>query len=397
MADSRASRIAAWIAGLRPRNRLVLSGLLGALAALGGVNRWRTHGRGSWAVRASIVAMVGLALALASALPGFREIYGWASDLPIGAPLRESQRFGVLWLVWAAPAAAVGAAMLAEQARSWSARLAAAPTLVLLLLVTVISAPGWWGIDGRLEPAPFPAGWAIASDIIDEEPGTVVAFPWSEYPPLTFAGGRQVFNPLPEYLGGDVISSYDPVFDAERPGQEQVDRRADLVDALSDRALAGEPIADELASLGVRWVFVTHEPGGERYRSLVVDPGLERRLALEDVDLFEVRGWLGEAVDQGGNRYELDRPVPPLIRTDAPAGSVLNVAGAPGWVQGWFDPVGVTDDGRLRLAGSGGVVWFWPAPILLGLNVAVLATALVALRLRLRDFGRILAPAATRG
>ena len=35
MADSRASRIAAWIAGLRPRNRLVFSGLLGALAALG--------------------------------------------------------------------------------------------------------------------------------------------------------------------------------------------------------------------------------------------------------------------------------------------------------------------------------------------------------------------------
>ncbi|HKL56262.1 MAG: apolipoprotein N-acyltransferase [Roseovarius sp.] len=35
MPDSTASRLAAWIAGLRPRSRLILSGLLGALTALG--------------------------------------------------------------------------------------------------------------------------------------------------------------------------------------------------------------------------------------------------------------------------------------------------------------------------------------------------------------------------
>ncbi len=66
----------------------------------------------------------------------------------------------------------------------------------------------------------------MARTEIARRPGTVVALPWNEYPALSFAGGRQAFNPVPDYLGGDVISSYDPLFDRSRPSQEQVDRRA---------------------------------------------------------------------------------------------------------------------------------------------------------------------------
>ena len=398
----------------------------------------------TWARPAIVVAVSGLALALATALPGVRDAYGWLSDLPIGAPLRESHRFLALWLVLAIPAAALGgeelAARLARtgsfapttpsdpaagrlvgraadaldpadrggpsaegedeapvEASGSTERLvpagrrqasAAVVAALPLALGVLLSLPGWWGIGGRLEPVRFPADWAAAKAQIDARPGTVVAFPWSEYPPISFANGRQAFNPVPDYLGGDVISSYDPGFHPDVASQEQVDHRADLVDAISRDVRAGRAGTDRptarqagarLAALGVRWVIVVHERNWERYAPLTTDPGLERVLDRPDVDLYRVRGWAGRATRPDGRPARLDRPVPPLLTTDAPKGSVLQVAGAPGWIQGWHTPVAVTPDGRLRLTGDGGIVWFWPAPALVALDLALLAATGVAI------------------
>jgi hypothetical protein len=399
-----------------------LGGLaLAGLASVGTVVVWRGRGTSrpaeaagegtgerwlgrAWTRVGAVVSLVGLALAAASAVPGVRGAYRWASDLSVGAPLRESHRFTALWLVWAAPAAALGAeavgrSVLARTRRvagrradgraaaaaggppaAWAGTAGAAAVVALALGLSV---PGWWGLDGRLEPVTYPRGWAAARAVIDGAPGTTVAFPWSEYPPLAFAGGRQVFNPLPDYLGGDVISSYDPVFDPKVPSQEQVDRRAEVADHLSDEALAGRAIGPRLARLGVRWVALAHNRGWERYASLDTEPGLRPALSTPDLDLYEVVGWRGPAVDRSGRAHRLDRPIPPILTTDAPAGSVLDVAGAPGWVQGWGTPVDVTADGRLRLRGGAGVLWFWPAPVLLALDASVLAAALrAALKVR---------------
>lgn len=389
--------------------------LLG-LAAVGGRRSVRFHGVASWQGAAAVVAGVGLALAVASAVPGVRSVYGWLSDLPLGAPLRESQRFLALWLVWACPVASVGAASLAASLASRRApstgsaepELSAPgvvarsrPVAVLVaalpvLLAVVMTAPGWWGVQGHLDPVQYPAGWALARAEIARHPGTVVALPWDEYPVLAFAGGRQAFNPVPDYLGGDVISSYDPLFDRSRPSQEQVDRRAVEVDALARRIRAGQPVSAALADLGVRWVVLVHEDGHERYAALADDLGLRRALSLPDVDLYEVTGWTGRAVGPDGAGYGLRRPIPPLIRTSAPAGSVLDVSGAPGWLQGW-SAVRVTDDGRLQLPGGSRTVWFWPAPVLVVLDLGLAVAAIWCIRSRRQEFGRILAPRGARG
>lgn len=271
--------------------------VVAGLAAVGAREVLGRHRRDSWPVGAVVVGAVGLLLALASAVPGIRDGYGWLSDLPIGAPLRESHRFLALWLVVAAPLAAVGAAALGSEASRWRGRVAIGALAVAVLAVSV---PGWWGLEGRLVPVDYPEGWGAVRRRIAAEPGTAVALPWSEYPPLSFAEDRQVFNPVPEYLGGDVISSYDPVFDPDVPRQEQVDRRADVVDALSDGALAGRPISAGLADLGVRWVVLVHESGWERYSSLFADPGLRVAIALDDIDLFEVAAWSGRATGPDG-------------------------------------------------------------------------------------------------
>jgi len=375
---------------------------IGVLAVAGCVRIVRSWGWGSWPGAATVVAVTGLVLAFASAVPGVRSGYEALSELPFGAPLRESQRFAALWLVWAGPAVVVGAVALAQAAaaRAPGARRAATAVAaaVPLVVALALSVPGWWGIDGRLDPVEYPAGWAAVREAIGGRPGTVVALPWLEYPQLSFADGRQAFNPMPDYLGGDVISSFDPLLqDGGEVHQEQVDRRAEAVDALVVRAKAGEPVAAELADLGVRWVVLAHERGAEAFAGLERDPGLEPVLTGPEADLYEVRAWSGPATAPDGTPHDLERPIPPILRTDAPEGSVLDVAGAPGWVQGWGHPVAVTSDGRLRLEGSGGVVWFWPAIVILATDLALAGLGICCLASRPGRFCRILAPHRPRG
>jgi hypothetical protein len=373
-----------------------VAGLVVAAAALtGGRIVVARRGVRSWQGVASVTAALGLWLTLASAVPGVREVYGWLSDLPFGAPLRESQRFAALWLVWAGPLAALGARRWAVRAEGARHGLGAVVVALPLAAILATSVPGWWGVEGRLEPVDLPASWSEVRATVAAEPGTVLALPWSQYPVLGFAEGRTVLNPLPDVLGGDVLSSYDPLLDPTRPNQEQVDGRAVVADALARRIRAGEPVAGELADLGIRWVVLVHEEGWRDYRSLFADPGLRAVPIADDVDLYEVTGWDGPVRAPDGTRYELERPIPPLLRTDAPGGSVVDVAGAPGWLRG-TTPVQVTDDGRLRLPDVGGPIWFWPAPLLLVVDLAVLAGAAAALASRSRDLGRILAGGSAR-
>ena len=385
------------------------TGAVGAVAGLGllllvgvgGVRIVRGFGLTSWQGAATLVAGVGLGLAVASALPGVRSGYDWLSNLPFGAPLRESQRFLALWLVWAAPATALGASAAAERVRSSGRSLAAigAPAVlaVPLVIAVALSVPGWWGVGGRLDPVDFPSDWAAARSYIQAHPGTAVALPWSEYPPISFADGRQVFNPLPDYLGGDVISSYDPLFDRSQVHQEQVDRRSVAVDHLVHEVKAGRPVADQLAQLGVRWLVVAHEHGWGDLAALDGDPGLQHTLGLPQLDLFEVTGWRGAAVAPDGTVHEVHRTIPPVLRTDAPAGSVLNVAGAPGWIQGWGHPVQVTADGRLRLEAAGGLLWFWPSILVVSVDLTIAGLGIWCASSRKNRFGRILASSAPCG
>ncbi len=392
----------------RPDHQVGATGAVGAVAGLvigllavaGGVRIVGERGWRSWPGAATATAVVGLALTFASAVPGVRVGYEALSGLSIGAPLRESQRFAALWLVWAAPSVVIGAHVAAEWAVRRRPRRAllvrAVGSVVPLVIAVALSVPGWWGIGGRLDPVEYPRSWAVVRDEIAAAPGTVVALPWLEYPQLSFAEGRQAFNPMPDYLGGDVISSFDPLFDPGAPRQEQVDRRSVVVDGLVRRMKAGEFVADDLADLGVRWVVLAHERGSEDFGVLATDPGLERVLALPDADLYRVRSWVGPAEAPDGTAHDLDRPFPPVLRTDAPRGSVLDVAGAPGWVQGWAQPASVTADGRLRLEGTG-TVWFWPAALILAVDLVVAGLAVWCLRSRRRTFDRLLAPGGPRG
>lgn len=357
-----------WIPSLQIGGTGLMAALVGlvltALAVLG----TRGSQRG-WALPA--VGIVGLLLTLASAVPGLRYIYQSLSGLSVGAPLRESQRFLVLWLLWLAPGAAAGIDRLGNRIGwpavsgepAWTGRPVPIPAVGLLAAVVAVSAGGWWAMNGTLEPVQMPTGWAAARAVVREQPGTTVVLPWSEYPPLTFLDGRTAFNPVPDYLGGDTISNFDPSFDLERPQQEQVDRRAwFLADVLRGQGKLGPAFN----RVGARWVVLVHEKGSAAAQQrLDLEPGAFRMvLNNPDVSVYRVQGWTD-------NHFE--RPIPPLVFTSSPPGSTLNMAAAPGWVRGWFQPASSTPEGLLRLpSAGGGVLWFWPALLLMAVDLAIL-------------------------
>jgi hypothetical protein len=323
--------------------------LLGAVL-LGLALAGRSRLPSAWAGRAAAAAAGGLVLALASAVPGVREVYSALTGTAMGAVVRESHRWLPLFLVWMAPAAAYGAARL-------GGRLVLA---VPAACAIVLAIPGLWGIDGRLEPVTFPDGWRTASEAIRARPGTVLALPWHQYLNASFAKGRRALNPLPDYLGGDVLSSSDPELAAE--GQEPADPREPHVLRLLDRIAAGDSAADELAEIGVRWVVLLHEVDWRPLQTLRDDPGLRRVVDERALELFEVRPWRGPVVTSAGRALD-DRPVAAPLARIAPSGAARwHRPAAPGWTRGWHgareSPVGTID-----LSGGSGVVWFWPSGI----------------------------------
>jgi hypothetical protein len=304
-----------------------------------------------WGARATVVAGVGAAVALASAVPGVRGLYEAWSATPLGAIGRESQRWLALFLVWMAPAAALGALRLAGVFR-----------VVPVVCALVVAAPGLWGVGGRLEPVAFPEGWHAVRRHVAASPGPVLALPWHQYLDISFADGRRVLNPLADYLGGDVLVSSNPELGPQH--REQADAREPMARRVADRAARGEVVAAQLRELGVRWVVLIHEVDWRRYRSIATDPGLDPALTSASIELFEVRGWRGPIVTDAGRRIPARSVVAPLARPPASPAATWNRSAAPGWMRGWHR-ARATSVGTLALPAGGGIVWFWPALLVL--------------------------------
>lgn len=353
--------------------------VLGAGLILVAVVGWRAL-PSSWRGRGAAAAGVGFAVSWASAVPILAPIYRAVAQTPLGAALRDGQRMLALFLVVLAPAVAAGMTSLAADVRrALVSAVQALPALVALTL----AASALWGLGGALAPASFPAGWAEAREAVRAAPGTVVALPWHEYLDVGFADGRRVFNPTPDYFGGDVVFSSDP--ELGRPSAEQADPREPQVDEVARQLRLGRPQSQTLAGLGVRWVVLLHEVDWRRYQSLADDGGLTAEVSTPALDLYRVEGWAGAVVDARGADVEHRSPVAPLLWLGPAAGPgplTWNRPAAPGWLRG-LRPAGTTAAGTLAVPPGGGALWYWPAALAV-LADAVTLTAVVLARRRLR-------------
>jgi hypothetical protein len=210
---------------------------------------------------------------------------------------------------------------------------------------------------------------------VHARPGPVLALPWHQYLDLGVAGNRRVLNPMPDYLGGDVLTSSDPELAAG--SQEQTDPREPHADRLVSRLAAGERVAPALASLGVRWVVLLHEVDWRAYTAVRSDPGLRRAYGDGTVELFEVTSWRGPVVAAGGRQLEAHSIVAPLARVPASGPAVWQRAAAPGWMRGG-QRAAEAPNGTLALPGGRGLVWFWPSLLVLLAYFSTLCAGLTA-------------------
>jgi hypothetical protein len=233
-----------------------------------------------------------------------------------------------------------------------------------------LAVPGLWGAEGQLSPVRVPDEWDDARAQVAREPGTVVALPWAQYYDLNIADGRRVNVVFPLYFGGDVLTASDP--DVGADANERADPREDEVDLAVLALRAGEPVADRLAELGVRWVVLSHDIDWQTYDGLARDPGLERVVSGPTLELFRVEGWAGAVVTDSGDPVPLDPVVSPFAHLGASGRATVARPGADGWVRG-TGPASVTADGLLRLPAGRGPLWYWPTIVVLVADLAVVA------------------------
>ncbi len=305
---------------------------------------------------ATVLGVVGLAAALISGVPLLSDLFESVSGTPLGAPARESYRLLPLFLVWLAPAAALGAQRLAQETRGRRAALVGSVPLMLGLL---LSGPGLWGLDGRVAPVRTPTEWEEARALVEERPGAVLAIPYSRYFDVSFADYRRVLNPASVYFGQDVLISADPQLDEGI--REASDPRDGPVRQSLLSLIESEPAARKLADVGVRWVVLMKEgPWTVFVDALDDDPGLQRVVDARTLNLYQVLGWKGPAVEADGSEIAVSEFIAPIAHSETSGHGLWMRPGDARWYRGW-SPTSVSREGLVVLPSGGGLLWYWPA------------------------------------
>ncbi|MFZ4717973.1 MAG: hypothetical protein ACOYMR_01025 [Ilumatobacteraceae bacterium] len=303
------------------------------------------------------LGVIGWFVAAASAIPGLDQVWVWVNDHLLAGVWREGHRVLTLHLVWLAPTAALGALRLyrASVARPSTVWFAGPAAIAPLAVAAALAVPGLWGIGGQLHADAEPTGWRAARALVDDHPGTVLALPWYQYFNLSVSDGpvRRVLNPMPLYLGGDVLASSDNGL--VEGVKETGDPREPTANEIVDEVRAGRPVAERLTALGVRWVVLLKSVRLEDYVTLADDPGLRTAVDDDAIALYEVTGWKGAATGDDGP-IGLTAWGQAVATVDGDGAFTWSRAGSGGWRRG-LRSVPVASDGRLEVPAGSGPLW----------------------------------------
>jgi hypothetical protein len=253
------------------------------------------------------------------------------------------------------------------------------------VVAVVLALPGLWGIGGQLHAETIPAGWEKTRSIVRSSPGTVLTLPWYQYYNQQIDGGRvrRVLNPMPLFLGGDVLAASNNGLQASV--QERTDPREPTADtAVRAMVLSRTPIGSSMASLGVRWVVLQKAVHLEDYVTLASDPGLRVVVDSPDIALYAVVDWSGQAQMGDGAAIGVERTTPALVRFVGGDGAavVWNHPASGGWRRGGSTGV-ATADGRLSFPAGSGRAWnVATVPSLLAQWCTLVAVLMIGWRVR---------------
>lgn len=323
----------------------------------------RSTERVLWALAAA--AFIG---ALSSGVPGLRSLHAWATEHTWGAPLRDSQRLAGLWLfVAVGPAVAGWAGLVRRAAAVWQAVVPA-----LLVAAVALCVATSWSARNQLRSVDMPFEWDKARQVVQADPGPVLALPWHQYYDLGIAGGRRSLAVFADFLAADVVSAADPELSSS-PRVESVDPRVAGGEEVVTALRRGQAVSPQLLRLGIRWVVVGSDLEGlEQRQRLEQDFGLRRVVAGPSLALFEVQGW-----DDASARPLLGLP---WLRSvgggeSGARRSVWATVPESGWRSG-MSGVPVVASG-VDVSGSGGVVWSQRGAVLLSIYLGLLVLAAV--------------------
>ena len=321
----------------------------------------------------TVLAAVSFALGTSSAIPVLDGLVDALTGTAVGAPFRDTQRFFLPYVLWLGMCAGFGGLRLGRRGRAggWRGALAGVAMATPLALALLLAVPSVWGFGGELRPVRFPDEWAAARDAVVADPGPVVSLPWFQYFSLDLARNRLTLGVVPYYFGGDVITASDPRI-SEGTHQEVADPREPVVAAILERAQRGEHVASDLAGAGVRWIALQHDVDWRSYTGIVDDPGLSLAVSGPSLDLYRVDAWQGPVVADGVE-VPSSAVVAPVLRVDPSGAAVLERAYQRGWLRGWSTS-GSTPEGLVALAAGSGLVWYWPAVLVLVTDALWLVT-----------------------
>jgi hypothetical protein len=330
----------------------------------------------TWRTPLVLVAALSFLVTIASAVPGIDTVFAHLTSTPAAASLRESQRFLFPFLLWIAISAPLGAAIIA---RRLPIALGGALIAVPLIAAVVMITPSAWGLEQQLVPAEIPSEWHEARAAIDASPGPVLALPWFQYYTSDVADGRLSLSPLPNFLGGDVISASDPHI-SDIALQENADGREAIGASIARDAADGVAVDDRLQDIGVRWIALVHDVNWKRISTtLEADSALTTVVDGPTLTLYRVDHWSGIVTDDAGIRIGADEVIPPWWTVDPSGPAVMHLPFQTGWLRG-LEAAGTGPDGQIALPAGDGPVWFWPSIPVLATEILWIAMLLVATR-----------------
>jgi hypothetical protein len=230
-----------------------------------------------------LVAGLGLLLAAAPAIPGFRNLAELVvTEVPGGGLIRDSQKFVAPLALVEAVCFGLGVeralpALPPRWTRPAAALLVAAPVLLLPALA--------WGGAGRLGTVRYPPAFSEARAVMasDRVPGAVLVLPWHLYRPVSWNENRVVLDPAQRWFTRRAVGNDDlELVGMTVPGEDPYGAR------LGPMVVAATPLAPQLPRAGIRYVLVYREPGWSDWTGRL--DGLVPVLDRAELALYRVPG-----------------------------------------------------------------------------------------------------------
>jgi hypothetical protein len=235
------------------------------------------------AVGLLLAAGLGLLLAAAPALPGFRDLVELVvTHVPGGGLIRDSQKLIAPLALAEAVCFGLGVervlpALPPRWARPAAALLVAAPVLLLPALA--------WGGAGRLASIRYPPAFteARAAMAVDRVPGAVLTLPWHLYRPFSWNGDRVALDPAQRWFTRRAVGNDDlELVGLTVPGEDPYGAR------LGPLVSSPAPLAPELPGAGVRYVLLYKEGDWAAWTGRLA--GLVPVLDRPELALYQVPG-----------------------------------------------------------------------------------------------------------